>query len=916
MGNPLFKRGSVAVVRTADYGGERAVNPVISAMENSTSSAQSGSAPRALLGARSPKVMNASPTRPAAPSAGPTLSQHSTLRKLPLRALPLHGLPLRALPLWSIGFLVAGLLVIAPADSPLNRSARAAEPPSDTPPRANLMPAAPAAIPRIVPPLPVKVSAPAAATENAALIATTPKVSLVGGGKVIEFVATDAKPTEANTQAAVGGMKKVIEVPGLTLPPLSAPLPTWMRSAAVRVDKIEQNGLPKLPAPPAVAAPKAKTPTRIAQNPTAAPVRNPGTPVTNSDRLPNQIEVAVSTFVVLLTTTDLQTVAVADPAIADVAIVNSRSVLLNGKGPGVTSLVIVDGQKIRQYTVRVGAAPGERPVDVAEAIGMPGISVRTVKDALVLDGEVASDEEARRAVEIAGIYASKVVNQLTVRGIEVEDKGMATAAQISDLIGLPGVIVRMAGETVILSGQVDTPFQAADAETIAKTMSPKVLNLLKTPPVSVDDVRRSLNAQAEGAVAPLAGPGQIQLVSPLVLREIAGQLILEGNVQSEAEAQRIVAEAGRTGLPISNRLGILPAPSAGQQFASAVAQAINLPGVRVSGSANRLILQGVVNNTNDAVTAEQIARSFSPQVDNMLQTPNPILVDVDISIVEVSNNGLKNLGFQFPSIQDSSPLGFVVGQQSANFDSPGALQPIIDGASGLQTGSNRSFRQLTAFQAALRAEIRQNNVKLLSNPRTTVLSGRTATFQVGGQVPVPISITQTSTGTVTGIQFKDFGVLVDVVPNASSDGNVTLRLRTEVSQPDPSIGFQPVAGAGVIPGFTRRATNVEITVARGGTIALGGLIATENRKLVTKVPILSEIPILGKLFQSKRFQDLQTELVIFVTPRVLPNPLAPGETAAAGVVAVGNTTNSGTVLGNPGVTQFNVGGVIATGAGQ
>ena len=164
---------------------------------------------------------------------------------------------------------------------------------------------------------------------------------------------------------------------------------------------------------------------------------------------------------------------------------------------------------------------------------------------------------------------------------------------------------------------------------------------------------------------------------------------------------------------------------------------------------------------------------------------------------------------------------------------------------------------------------------------------------------------------MTGIQFKDFGVLVDVVPNASVDGNVTLRLRTEVSQPDPTIGFQPVPGGGTIPGFTRRATVSEVTIARGGTIALGGLISRENRKIITKVPILSEIPILGKLFQSKRFQDAQTELVIFVTPRVLPNPLAPGETAPAGVTAVGNTSNSGTVLGNPGITQFNGGGTVA-----
>ena len=143
---------------------------------------------------------------------------------------------------------------------------------------------------------------------------------------------------------------------------------------------------------------------------------------------------------------------------------------------------------------------------------------------------------------------------------------------------------------------------------------------------------------------------------------------------------------------------------------------------------------------------------------------------MDISIVEISNNDLKNLGFQIPSLQDASQSGFVVGQRSLSADLPGPLVGPRIGQTATPTPTNTLDRGLatqTSFQAALRAEVRNNNVRLLSNPRTTVLSGRTATFQVGGQVPVPVSITQTATGTVTGIQFKDFGVLVDVVPNAS-----------------------------------------------------------------------------------------------------------------------------------------------------
>ncbi|RYG73534.1 BON domain-containing protein, partial [bacterium] len=596
---------------------------------------------------------------------------------------------------------------------------------------------------------------------------------------------------------------------------------------------------------------------------------------------------------------------VADPGIADVAVVNSRSVLLNGKAAGVTSLVIVDGQKIRQYSVRVTAAPGSRPVDVASAIGLPGVSVRPIKDALVLEGEVGSAEEARRAVEIAGIYSPKVVNQMTIRGQVSQEAG--AAAQLRDLIGLPNINVRVVGETAILSGTVDTPQQLQDADVVARTVSKNVINQLRLPAMTVDQIRAALGA---GAGAPIGSetagpvaPGSYAAPSPFVVREAGGTLVLEGVVDSQAAMDQAVLMAGRSGLTVVNRAVVSAAPSTEQGALTGIAAAIGRPGVKVSGTTKRLVLEGIVANTEEAVAVEQIARAYSAQVDNLLQTPNPRLVDVDVSIVEITRTGLKNLGFTLPSLLDSSTSGYVLGQRSVNLDLPGALTPTTPTKEPLK-GSNTLQ---TAFQAALRAEITNSNVRLLSNPRTTVLSGRTATFQVGGQVPVPISITQSATGTITGIAFKDFGVLVDVVPNASANGSVTMRVKTEISEPDESIGFTPFAGSSIIPGFQRRAAVTEVTTPAGGTVALGGLISNESRTLITKVPILSKLPILGSLFQSKRFQDDQTELVIFVTPRLLPNPLAAGTTAAAGVVAVGNTTNVATALGNPGLNTNGIG---------
>jgi Flp pilus assembly secretin CpaC len=202
-------------------------------------------------------------------------------------------------------------------------------------------------------------------------------------------------------------MRKVITVASLKkLPPATQPLPVWMRGATVNVDQL----IPSLPP-----TQRSRNGQRIAQNPAASPLRQPSRPVTSSDRLPNQIEVSVGTFVVLLTTSDLDTVAVAEPGIADVAVVNSRSVLVNGKTPGITSLVIVDRYRIRQYQVRVVAAPGTLPRDIASQIGLPGVGVRQVRDAIVWKARSRTPRKCAAPLR-CGRFSPQVINQLSVRG--------------------------------------------------------------------------------------------------------------------------------------------------------------------------------------------------------------------------------------------------------------------------------------------------------------------------------------------------------------------------------------------------------------------------------------------------------------------------------------------------------------------
>ncbi len=775
--------------------------------------------------------------------------------------------------------------------------------------------------------------------------AATP--SRAGVSAARRLVSLSPLQSQANLTArknAGAGMKKVITVSSLKqLPPASQPLP--MRYKGSRRASIIPIGVDSLPSNSrAVDSVSVNNSATAATAATSSTRMTPARPMLSPSRMANQLEVATGTFVVLQTATDLDTVAIADPAIADVAVVNSRAVLVNGKTPGITSLVIVDRDKIRQYQVRVVSAPGTLPRDIVAQIGLPGVSVRQVRDALFLDGEVENAEESRRAAETASVYSKKVINNLTVRGVPTGDT--AIAARLQGLIGLPNVTVSLFGDSVLLQGTADNAAQRALAEQVASVSGRKVLNLIQSPLLSVEDVQASFSSVPSGATT-----GSSDRVSEsfdptsITVNRVGDQIVLTGTALDQARADQAIAIAARSGLQVINRIRLVPPSTADEQFSRRVEAAIGIPTVRVSGSAKRIVLTGTVLDTNVSNYVVQVARSIASEVDNMMTTPNPIQINIDVQIVEINTNTARNLGVQVgattlgpitlgtPAVAGVAAVAPVqplpgTGTTPGTPGTPGT--PAIPGRPA--TPDTRSvgtdFRQgeallgnygfggfqlLDALRFRLQALYSNGNARLLSNPRSTVLSGRTATFQVGGQVPIPVGSTTNGSGTSTTIEFKDFGIQLETNAVGNNDGVVTMRIRTEVSQPDPTIGIVPPGGGGLIPGFSRRQTVTEVTVGRGGTVALGGLIQNNITQTITRIPLLSRIPILGRLFESKQFQKNQSELVVFVTPRVLSNTLPAGSEAFAGVTISDATSNIGTQLGNPGITNFSSGGSIATG---
>jgi pilus assembly protein CpaC len=198
--------------------------------------------------------------------------------------------------------------------------------------------------------------------------------------------------------------------------------------------------------------------------------------------------------------------------------------------------------------------------------------------------------------------------------------------------------------------------------------------------------------------------------------------------------------------------------------------------------------------------------------------------------------------------------------------------PIIDPLSFGAAGAAASFGDLT-LNTVLDALEEQGVVKTLAEPNLIALSGDTASFLAGGEFPIPVGQDRTGTGIDITIEFKEFGVSLSFTPTVLSDDLINLELFTEVSAIDErtAVIFDNLR----IPGLTTRRARTTVELGDGQSFAIAGLLRDDFSNELRKYPFLGDVPLLGNLFRSQRYQLNQTELVVIVTPYLVqPAPLA------------------------------------------
>jgi len=313
-------------------------------------------------------------------------------------------------------------------------------------------------------------------------------------------------------------------------------------------------------------------------------------------------------------------------------------------------------------------------------------------------------------------------------------------------------------------------------------------------------------------------------------------------------------------------------------------------GLRVSSNHEQIVLSGKVRDAVDAERAVAIAKGLAPDntVVNMMQVASAQQVMLKVRFIEASREAGRNLGVNWYVGTQGGTRGINTGLggptqvgQSPN-PTPGGLPlfQVLSTFAGATTAApfGVAIANLanggTSIDVIISALETRGVARRLAEPDLVALSGDTASFLAGGEIPVPV--VQPSSGTVPTItvDYKPFGVTLSFTPTVLADGVINLKLFPSVSQLDYTNAIR--AQGFLIPALTKREARTTIELRDGQSFAIAGLLQSEGLRNISEIPWLGSIPVLGALLRSASYQQNETDLVVIVTPHLV-SPSAPGQ---------------------------------------
>ena len=290
-----------------------------------------------------------------------------------------------------------------------------------------------------------------------------------------------------------------------------------------------------------------------------------------------------------------------------------------------------------------------------------------------------------------------------------------------------------------------------------------------------------------------------------------------------------------------------------------------LPGTRIQVKAQGkgLMLTGAVVNAGDAEQALMIAHGYAGDgvsIANQMTVSAPTQITLNVRIAEMQRTVLRKLGVNWNAIG-------ALGQMGGAYGNLGVISAITNGALHFDNGASTGPSNTFLATAAIDALAQDNLAHVLAEPSLTVMSGKPASFQVGGEFPIPVA-GPNNTITVT---YKNYGVLLDFVATVLADGRINLHVAPEVSEVTTanSITQTTTAGNQTLPALTKRRAETTVELGSGESLMIAGLLHLETGDSSGGLPGLGDTPVLGALFRSNSLNRIETETVIVVSPVIV-----------------------------------------------
>ncbi|WP_239482812.1 type II and III secretion system protein family protein [Paraburkholderia sp. C35] len=361
---------------------------------------------------------------------------------------------------------------------------------------------------------------------------------------------------------------------------------------------------------------------------------------------------------------------------------------------------------------------------------------------------------------------------------------------------------------------------------------------------------------------------------------VADVLILKGGGKKRGGVLLIGKSAGTTSVMLWERDGAAPLTYTVNVTAATAGSLLDsgTPDVKVLGGA--AVIKGSAASMEAHHRAASVAAGAAPTgangkvgtvLDASTIATRPV-VQVDVRVVEFSRSVLKEIGFNFNKGNNGFSFGsFAPSSLNSATFTPGQ-GTAIDSTMPIASAFNLVFSSVSHNLFADLSLMESNNLaRILAEPTLVALSGQSASFLAGGEIPVPVP---QGLGT-TSIEYKPYGVGLTLTPTVLSPQRIALKVAPEASQLD-FVHAVTVNGISV-PAITTRRADTTVELGDGESFVIGGLIDRETASNVSKVPVLGDLPILGAFFKQLNYSQSDKELLIIVSPHLV-SPLAKGAT--------------------------------------